>query len=181
MRRTALLLPALLVVAGNLVACNSGFSSGVDGSKPASTLTPAEARTSCESFDAYLQDNLGGSEGVRIDCDIRALSTMTDPEGCEAADAACLAAPPADRTFEIHRLDCTDAMADPTCNAPVSDLESCITATLDAYQQRFDRLDCAIAGNIPELQALQEPLPSPEACAALSSTCPSFAGGAFGD
>lgn len=176
MRRSTLLLLAL-----PLAACSAGFSSGVDGSKPASTLTPAEAATSCEAFDAYLQDNLGGSEGLRIDCYIRALSTTTDPAGCEAAYAACIASPPADRNFEIDRLDCADAMADPTCNAPVSDVESCITATLEAYQQRFDMLDCAIAGNLPELQRLQDPLAAPSQCTALSSTCPNFAGGAFGD
>ncbi len=162
-------------------ACSSGYSSGVDGAKPFSTLTTVEAMTACENLNEYLQNTFSRSVQSEFNCYVAALSEEVTPEGCQAAFEACLVSPPS-TPLNLEPIDCSTAtMGDPTCNAHVSEVEQCITASANAYRDRIDELDCSIAGNIPELMRVQQPLAVPAECSELGATCPSFAGGIMGD
>lgn len=161
-------------------ACSSGYSSGVDGAKPFSTLTAAEAMTACENLDDYLQSIFSRDVRNRFNCYVQALSTTTSPAACQAAYDACLSSPPSS-PLNLDPIDCSTATAgDPTCNAPVSDVESCITASAEAQRDRIDQVDCSIAGNLPELERVQQPIPTPSECTALRETCPAFGDGIGG-
>lgn len=167
----------IVVAALALSACSSGYSSGVDGSKPFSTVTAAEARTACENLNDYFQDVFSRDVRDRFNCYVAALSSTTSPEACQASYEACLASPPSE-PLNLDPIDCSTAtMGDPTCNARVSEVESCITAAAQTQRSRIDEVDCSIAGNIPELERLQAPLPTPTECSRLRETCPSFSEG----
>ena len=173
------IMPCLLLALAPLdVGCNSGYSSGVDGSKPASTLTASEAAIACENLGEYVRSSFPQSEVDSVNCYIQSLTSETDPEACEAAYRACLTDPP-EGPFEFGTIDCTGAEADATCNANVSDVEACVTATVNASRDRLAAVDCSIAGTITELQRLQDPLPAPTECSSLGATCPNLADGAF--
>lgn len=174
--RLCLVLTAALLAS----ACSSGYSSGVDGSKPFSTITASEAMTACENLDDYLQSSFSRDRQNRFNCYAQALSSTTSPDACQAAYEACLTSPPSS-PLNLEPLDCSMAtMGDTSCNAHVSEVESCITASVNAQLDRIDEVDCSIAGNIPELERIQQPLPTPSECSRLRETCPSFADGIGG-
>ncbi len=164
-RRPWLLLAALLAS-----ACTNGYSSGVDGSKPVSSLTVAEATTACLNLGLYYQEQLTEDDFVRFRCYGLALSDVTaTPTQCQAQYDACQADPPA---VDPPTVDCTNAMSDSSCNARVSQLESCITARVQQQRDFIAGLDCSVAGNVPELMRLREPLPLPPECTAIQDICP---------
>ncbi len=165
-----------VVAALALSACSSGYSSGVDGSKPFSTLTAAEAMTACENLNDYFQSTFSRDVRNRFNCYAQALSSTTSPEACQASYEACLVSPPS-TPLNLDPIDCSMAtMGDPTCNARVSEVEACITAQGEAQKSRIDEVDCSIAGNLSELERIQQPIPLPSECTRLRETCPSFAG-----
>lgn len=170
---------ASIVMAGALVlgACGGGgYDSGVDSSKPLDTLTDAEARTACESLNDYLNRQLSVTEQYEVNCTIDALGTTTNPDACRAAVSTCLAGMP-ERLFT--EADCSTATTTTDCSAPVGQVERCVTADLDVNLDRIDRIRCDIAGNLPELMALQTPPPVPSACTSLEG-CPAFRDGFIG-
>ena len=168
---------ALVGLAALATACSSGYSSGVEGSKPVSTLSASEAALACENLADYLVASFPQSEQDRFACTVRALLDVTlDPAGCRSAVTACLVEPPS-AGFDFGSIDCTGATADPTCTATVAATEACVTAEVQAYQDRLAQVDCAIAGNVPALQALEAPVPVPTACSNLGTSCPDMADG----
>ncbi|MCA9605171.1 MAG: hypothetical protein KC619_06235 [Myxococcales bacterium] len=165
----------LVVVASILTACSSGYSSGVDGSKPFSTLTDAEARTACENLNDYLASSFPAARLDQTNCYIQALGSTTSPSSCEAAHQACLGSPPGG-PLTFSRTDCTGVMNDPTCTARVSEVEACLTARVEAQKDQLDVLDCSIAGDEAAIgRARATPL-APAECTRLAETCPSLAG-----
>lgn len=161
-----------LALLGVLTACSSGYSSGVDGSKPVSTLSEEEATTACLNLSDYFLDSVTQADADRFNCYVMGLSDlMATPEQCQATYDACIVDPP-EGPLDREPIDCTNAMADMDCNAQVSDVEACVTAQVEAQKSRLDEIDCSIAGNLPELQRLQEELPTPPECAAIESVCP---------
>jgi len=161
----------LAALVGLLCAgCSSGYSSGVDGSKPVSALTMDEARVACESLADYFESSFTADQNVRFQCYVRALSDITSTTAqCEAAFNACLADPPPPTD---NSVECDDPMADTTCNATVSQLESCVTAAVETQRDRILEVDCSVAGNVPELMRLQGDTPTPSECTAIVDICP---------
>lgn len=156
-------------------ACSSGYSSGVDGSKPVSTLSASEAAIACENLSEYFIASFPPSERDRFNCFVVGLQEAT-PEACDAAFTACMVDPPT-TFFNIEPADCTGATADSTCHATVSEAEACVTASVEANKARLGEVSCAVAGNVAELERLAAPVPQPSECTRLEATCPNVAGG----
>lgn len=157
-----------------LAACNSGYSSGVEGSKPFSTITESEARTACDNLRDYFESQFPDEQRIETACYVSALSDVTaGPEECEAAYNACRAET---TTAEPIDIDCSMPMIDETCNATVSQVETCLNAIIDAQLERQAMIDCSVAGNIPELERLAEQLPTPSECSSIESICPNIPG-----
>ncbi|MBX3271402.1 MAG: hypothetical protein KF729_14140 [Sandaracinaceae bacterium] len=159
-------------------ACAASYSAGVDGDKPISMLTVAEARLACTNLSAHLQDQFGGDRRDRFNCYVRALSTTLTPDECRVAFDACMAAPPAG-PLNIEPIDCSTAGPDPSCSARVSEVEDCLNASVDAFRERIDGVDCAIAGDAAALMRVQDPIPARAECTRLREVCPSYADGPF--
>ena len=168
----------LVCIVALATACTSGYSSGVSGSKPVSTLSASEAAIACESMSDYLVSTFPRSQTESFNCYVVGLMELT-PEGCQAAYNACMVDPPS-MPLSIEPFDCTGAMPDMDCNATVSETEACITASVESTKSRLDEVDCSIAGNLPELQRISAEVPPPSECTRLATTCPSFADGEFG-
>ena len=157
-----------------LTACSSGYSSGVDGSKPFSTITEDEARTACNNLEDYLTSTFPEQQRIELRCYLGALSDVTaGPPECEAAFNACVA-----ETTDAEPLDidCNTPMIDDTCNATVAQVEDCITALFDAQLERQSMISCEVAGNLPELERLAEEIPPPPECSSIESICPNIPG-----
>jgi hypothetical protein len=145
-----------------LAGCSSGIDSGVEGSKPVSTLSTAESMDLCLAVADYLTATFPQDYAEDRNCTIRALGSTTTPEDCEAMRSACLAdAPPSDFFGDI---DCSVTGPIEGCDASVDSVEACYTADVEIYRSRLDELDCSLAGNLPVLMELQEPPPVPSEC-----------------
>ncbi|MCB9593151.1 MAG: hypothetical protein H6719_10500 [Sandaracinaceae bacterium] len=160
-------------------ACSSGFSSGVDGSKPFSTLTPAEAMTACESLNDYVQSTFPPAQIDQTNCYLQALESTTSPSDCQTSYEACLSSPPSG-PLSFRRSDCSGVTNDPTCTARVSEVESCLTARIGDQKDQLDAIDCSIAGDPAAIRDASATLTAPPECTALVETCPSLAGIAEG-
>jgi hypothetical protein len=162
----------LVITCATLIACNSGYSSGVDGSKPVSTLDADEVRTACLNLSDYFHNVLPQSRVDSVNCYLEALGDVTrTPEQCQAVYDACVADPPSG-PIEFGGFDCTDTSTDTTCNATVSQYEQCITALVETNSSRLDEVSCEVAGNIPELMRLQQEVPTPSECTSIADICP---------
>lgn len=169
------ILMAVLLGPVLLGGCSKGIDSGVEGSKPVSTLTEAEARDLCLAAADYLSSILDeGYDADRI-CTIQALGSSTTPEDCEAMRRACFEEPP-----QRDDVDCSRAGPFPDCDATVDSVEACYTAEIDAYASKLDEADCSLAGNLPALMALMTPPPVPSECVeAGAMACNDLSDGLF--
>ena len=149
------------------------------GDKPVSTVTVDEAMQLCVAFRDYLRANLSRELQDDVFCTARALGTTTNPADCEAMRAACLAAPTGVEYVD-EAFDCSGAGPIAGCDATVDSVEACYEADVQLTADRLDRIDCAIAGDLPALEALQAPLPVPAACTSAGAmACPTLEDGLF--
>lgn len=166
---------SILLLAILTTACGAGgFDSGVQGDKPVSTVTDAEARQFCEALESWYFALAPVAYQQRERCELTALGTTANPAACEASVNACLQNPPA-----ISDFDCTTSTALPGCNATVDEVEACAAADANALKARADEASCAAAGNLPELQRLAMAVPVPAECSRLASYCPVYGDGFF--
>lgn len=168
------------VTAAILAGCSSGLDSGVQGDKPVSAITTAEATQFCEATRDYLQGRLSRDQQDDIYCTGQALGMTSNPDDCAAMRSACLAGP-IDITYIDESFDCSGAGPVDGCDATVDSVESCYTADIELYIDRLAMIDCSIAGNIPALEELQEPLPVPSECTSAGAmACPFLEDGLIG-
>lgn len=130
-----------LVAASLLVACGGGgVSSGVDGSKPAETVTDAEAKDVCEATVQYQADQansistgdackFAGALAGAIAGNDKALCEQTVTTCNEQADTAT------DTEDEPNTSACSSVTAGVVagCTVTVGEIEECLTEVIDAY------------------------------------------------
>jgi hypothetical protein len=169
MRSISLVLGVLLAACGG-----GGVSSGVDGNKPAATVTNDEARRSCMAAQDYFYSLLPRERQQEGLCTGQALTTTITPEACSASVRTCMTNPPA-----ALDLVCNIRVAPAGCNATVAQVEACAAADAQAIADRAAMLSCSIAGNLAQLQVVASPIPVPMACTSIAAICPPFGRGYF--
>ncbi len=77
----------------------------------------------------------------------------------------------------IEPPNCVGATPDESCNATVSEVETCLTAMVHALEDRVASIDCSIAGNAAAIMRISQAVPSPTECTRLEATCPNAVNG----
>ena len=164
-----------LVLACTLAACGGDGPGPVDSGLPADKsgkeLTEDERQTFCEVATANLAARNTEAELKNFGCVIAGLTFAAlaggTEEECESVAEMCRDGAGEDGNDGGEELKCSLAAALPTCDAPVADIEACITEQNEVAADAIREASCADVGKMPT-----EVTDGP-ACAKIQSTCPS--------
>lgn len=170
-RRGGLIAPALVAaLAAALTACGDGDgpgSSGVDGDKALTELSPDEATDLCE----WGLSLLDGDELERVDCYLEALLSTEDAAMCEEVAQACI------EDIELpdpDDLECTFEDP-PACGSQVAvaEIEACVRDSVALIDDVIAAVDCDF--NLEDIDDLA--IEQPASCGIVEEKCPAL----FGD
>ncbi|MDB4988179.1 MAG: hypothetical protein JWN04_3357 [Myxococcaceae bacterium] len=148
------------------------YSSGVDSTKRASTLSDADKNQFCRSLDQHVDVVIGFQEIARIVCLPLALLSASQAE-CEHKLDTCAAQPPSSITVNAqstHDQACFNSLA--SCEANVSTLEGCVNVNVGLVRAVLETITCARFGDTSaasDARAVMDPTGS--TCASSSSSC----------
>lgn len=165
--RTEWVVTALLVA-----SCSGGaqLESGVDGSKPASMLTDAEAQSLCNAaIDATndfasahkagfckFQGGIAGAIAGAFGGDANAACEMA-VDTCEAEDEAVM-----ETQCDVRRSDCT---------ATVAEIEACFNESLSALEGIFNEIEALSCSELLQSDGGGTSYDQPAPCDAVQSKC----------
>ncbi len=148
-----------LLAASVLVGCGGGVSSGVDGSKPANTVTDAEAQDVCEAVISYQQDSYS-TDSICNYAGLVAYATGGGVTACEDTVSQCKsAAANSESADPANSCSAVNASLVAECEVTVGDIETCLTEVIDAVADGLNSLpSCSeIEGYQPEEGGSTEP------------------------
>lgn len=156
-----------LLLACTLAACGGDdvgpVDSGLPAEKSGKELTEAERQTFCEAAAENLYArNTKAEHCVIVGLGVAAF-TNGDAEDCELIAEMCREGD----GEEGEQPACSLDAALPTCDAPVADIEACLTERYEAAAKAIREASCADLGKMGT-EAVDGP-----ACAKIQSTCPS--------
>lgn len=166
--------PALIAFVG----CSSDvtFSSGVDGSKKISEVTPAEAQSICDASEAagkdFAEANKDGLCAFTASFAAAFGGAGADPVAlCQTALDACKDAP-----LVTEASTCNAATAAAGCEATVAELEDCYNDSLKTLSDLFGDLGSKSCTDLTTPDTTTEPTTAAPsaACTSLATKCPSF-------
>jgi hypothetical protein len=184
-------LGAVLAIVVGCGGGGSGFKPGVQGSKPLGELTPAEAKTLCESTTAHFRAQLASSSGREADCRVvgalvAANGAATAPNDvqvqllCTAGYSICLQTL-ADGGVPTAGGDggtadpCASSTGVPACTATVDQYTACINET-EASLAKYPTCNQLTAAKLAELMAapggVLGGVTNGPACQAFTAACP---------
>ena len=153
----------------------AGVDTGLPPEKKLSDLTDAEVRQACESFAQSFMAEFTPQKMTTLVCTAVALTSSQTPATCQTATSQCIANPPTGVDPTISPPDCSTASAAgfADCSVTVSELETCLSDDLAAFQTYMARINCSIAGNTQAIQDLgNNQLTQPASCTAIETKCP---------
>lgn len=161
--------PALVAFVG--CASDVTFTSGVDGAKKVSDVTPDEAQTICDNAEATAREFVEDSKAGFCALAGGVAGVFGGGEAaCEVARASCESQEP-----EITENTCNADVMAPDCEATIAELEACYNDSLESLQTVFDELggkSCAeLIADSGSGDALGN-VGTPASCTALASKCP---------
>lgn len=124
-----------LLVTSVLVGCGGGgVSSGVDRSKPAETVTDAEAQDVCEATIEYQANSVSVDDACKFYGALAGAAAGNDAATCDAAVTACQDAADAAGDQPVNTSVCSNvtAAAVAGCTVTVGEIEDCLTEIIDA-------------------------------------------------
>jgi len=175
--RTRACATALGLFAGLLTsACGNDdpkpvFSSGLDDTKPASTLNDDDKRTFCRTLDAHVDVTIGFEEIARLVCLPGALLAGTR-QGCEDVLDTCMRNAPSPITINAsasREQTCFDDLD--SCEANVATLEACVNVNVGAVRQLLENISCARFGDPKVDRDLTEAMQTAGTCGKASASC----------
>lgn len=149
-------------------------STGLDPNAVVGQLMPSDALKICQAESRYVTMRISNTEAIRSACVLFAgLSGGGAPTAaeCQMSVNDCISMPDQISTMQ----DCTiDPAGLASCSATVGELETCLTASVEAVKVALASITCDIYALSPadyqaRLAALQQP---PPACAPLQMKCP---------
>ena len=162
-----------LALACTLAACGDDGPGPVDSGLPAEKsgkdLTEAERETFCEAA----AENLAAQNTKAEQCVLVGL-TAAAVIGGTAEDCQLIAKMCRDGKDEQSGGDepmCSYDAALPTCDAPIADIEACVTERNEAAGDAIRQASCADLGETPG-ETPGDPVVGP-ACTKIKATCPS--------
>lgn len=185
------LITTILGAASMAVACgSSGVSSGVPGNKTGEEITDDEAEMLCEATFDYMETQITDqrqcelSAGVMAAVETAGSGDLDDEalqQACQEATDECVEN--GDAEMLIPDSTCTGAMGSvEECTATVSEIELCLTESIDGAAEQLDELPTCSDMTVGELAdlALNSPefdVETPESCETVEEKCP---GSGFG-
>jgi hypothetical protein len=155
-------------------------ASGVSGSTGISTLSPEQAESICEAFQAYFDSQISEAEQKKVACtmsgifvaSLGAMGGVPDQAVCRQTYDDCQAAP----VEEDGTDECTVADVPEDCPATLDEFEACAQATAQAFKALAASLSdgCSAVADPTALESVFGEETEPVACKSLYEKCPSL-------
>jgi len=152
------------------------YSSGVGGSIEITTLGDNDLAQICETFDVYVEANVGFDAIAYATCLPGAILAGGDEKGCNALLDECMDGFPEPVTVQAQLQDqelCFDSLLD--CQATVAELEGCINVNLGFVLDALDAWSCSGVDDEDLRAAAAKAMDTANVCADIDAACKRFA------
>lgn len=182
--RTVLTLVLVAASCSVLLACGDDdgdgrrrlvYSSGVGGSIEVTTLGDDDLMQICQSYDAFVEVNVGFDALAYATCLPGAIVAGADEDSCNALLDECMDAFPAPITVRAQLQDeelCFASLLD--CQATVAELEGCVNLSLDLLLEVIDAWSCSGVDDDDMREAAAEAMDTAQVCADIDASCNRF-------
>ncbi|MDB4991219.1 MAG: hypothetical protein JWN04_6397 [Myxococcaceae bacterium] len=147
------------------------YSSGVDSTKRASTLSDTDKTQFCRSLDQHVDVVVGFQEIARLVCLPFALVSLSRAE-CEQKLNTCAANAPSPITVEAqstHDQSCFNSLS--SCEANVGTLEGCVNVNVGLVRTVLETVTCARFNDPEATNEANRAMNTAGTCVSSSSSC----------
>jgi hypothetical protein len=151
------------------------YSSGVSGSIEITTLGDADLERICQSYDVFVEANVGFDAIAYAACLPGAIVAGGDEAGCNRLLDECMEGFPEPIMVRAQLRDqevCFESLLE--CQASVAELEGCINLSLDFVLDVLDGWSCSGVDDDDMRKAAAKAQDTAQVCADIDAACNRF-------